>query len=360
YPSAYLSLGSAATAADSQVFVATSPASVYAGSGASGLWHFDEGSGVSALDSSGNGDAGALLCAPGPCASTPTYVAGRPGMGTALDFSGLIGGMVRISSGPQFGFTNALTVCAWVLPQSASMAGNAAVVVKGPLGSEDWFLRVTGGHYQFGVTAGGGRASVLSNASVSVGQWTSLIGVFDGAAQKLKLYVNGSLDNASSGVPPPIAVSTQPVTVGAGQASSGGVYSETFTGAIDEVQAAAAAYSDAQALAYYQGASVSTVAVTGSGKVLIGLPPNAFGAPAVIYASQDPINHPLTVDPAILQAGLLNLPTGQLLIPGSLVEIVPVVNGAPFTSPLGSSATIGLPFSASGGLVAGTSPPVPA
>ena len=78
------------------------------------------------------------------------------------------------------------------------------------------------------LTAGGARAAVLSNASVSVGQWTSLIGVFDGASQKLRLYVNGALDNSASATGA-ISASTQPITIGAGQTGSGGASAAACT-----------------------------------------------------------------------------------------------------------------------------------
>ena len=51
-------------------------------SGIVGLWHFDEGSGTTASDSSGNGNDGTLL----PTGSGPTWVSGK--FGRALSFDG--------------------------------------------------------------------------------------------------------------------------------------------------------------------------------------------------------------------------------------------------------------------------------
>ena len=75
-----------------------------------------------------------------------------------------------------------------------------------------------------------------------------------------------------------------------------------------------------------------------------------------------PIGHPLRVSIATLDQALSNPPTGQALIGGTLLEIVPMLDGAPFSGSLGSSATLSFPYlDANGdGIVDGTNPPIAA
>jgi hypothetical protein len=90
------------------------------------------------------------------------------------------------------------------------------------------------------------------------------------------------------------------------------------------------------------------------------VPPNAFGGTAEIYASGDPVNHPLRLSSLDLASGLSSIPTGQVLIPQSLIEIVPTVGGVPFAGPLGSSVTLCLSYQDvnGDGIVDGTNPPI--
>jgi hypothetical protein len=92
------------------------------------------------------------------------------------------------------------------------------------------------------------------------------------------------------------------------------------------------------------------------------LPANSFGSPATVFVTNDPLNHPIQIDAATLNAGLSVTPTGHTLVPNSLYEIVPTVDGNPFTLPLGSSATVALPYSDADGdnHIDGTSPPLAA
>ena len=112
-----------------------------------------------------------------------------------------------------------------------------------------------------------------------------------------------------------------------------------------------------EVLAHYQGGFVSTVTPSSPNNgVLVALPPNAFTAPVQIYVSADPAAHPIRIPYATLSAGLSALPVGMTLVPNSIVEVVPIVGGLPFTTALGSSATVSIPYGDADGnnLVDGT------
>jgi hypothetical protein len=72
------------------------------------------------------------------------------------------------------------------------------------------------------------------------------------------------------------------------------------------------------------------------------------------------VNNPIRITPAAMNAGLAHTPAGLTLVPNSLIEVVPVVGGVPFTGPLGSSATVTIPYKDPGntGVISGTNPPL--
>jgi hypothetical protein len=152
------------------------------------------------------------------------------------------------------------------------------------------------------------------------------------------------------------------ITIGNRQSGST-AYDRGFLGSIDTVRVQNRALSAAEALAEYQGNFVSTVTPPSpNDAILIGLTPNAFGAPATLFVSIDPMTHPITITPAVLNAGLTVIPTGFTLVPNSIIEIVPIVGGSPFTQALGSSASISMPYTDANGdnIIDGSNPPLAA
>jgi hypothetical protein len=274
-------------------------------------------------------------------------------MGTAASFSGLPGGVAR--SNAPFSFGASFTVEAWVNPATAFQNTAAGIVAAGRQGAENFALDVTAGH-AFEFRTSGAAAS--ASAPIAAGQWAHVAGVYDSTQNRATLYVNGaaaaSAAGASAGAGSVLAIGNR--------MDAGSGYTLPFYGSIDSVRVFNAALTAAQVLADYRGGFVSSVTVpTAAGNVLVGLPPDAFGAQAQIYVSIDPVNHPIRIAPATLAAGLAAAPAGLLLVPGSVTEVVPVVNGAPFAGPLGSSATLTIPYSDPGGTgLIGTSPPLTA
>ena len=346
------------TASDSVTSVSSAPASPYAALvGMSASWQFDEGSGLSAADASGNANTLAFTCTTAGCASTPTFAAGPAGLGTAASFQGLAGGVALSASAAPFNALNSLTVEAWVNPQSGAQLPGAGIVAVGRQGAEDFALDVTiGGAYRF-LTAN--DAVALATASISAGNWTHVVGVYDEGASSSRLYLNGRLA-AAVPIVTPHAHSGGLLSVGNRQNASS-VYALPFFGRVDGVRVFNRALSGAEVQADYTGGFTSSVTAANSG-VVVALPPNAFGAPALIYISADPINHPIRVPLSTLNAGLATPPDGLTQIPNSLIEVVPVVNGVAFTGPLGSSATLSIPYQDSNGdnLIDGTNPPLAA
>lgn len=356
----FVAFAATSTLSDPAITISSAPSSPYVSqSDLVGSWQFDEGSGLTSNDGSGNANTAQFGCTAYSCASTPTFAAGPPGLGTAASFSGLSYGAVSLSSMP-FAFTDDLSIEAWVYPQTASQQDQAGIVARGLQGGEDFALDVFSGRLRFLATP---TYAALADAPISAGTWTHAVGVYDSAAQTAKLYLNGVIAApVATGVSARTDSTNKTPSIGNRQDASGN-YTLPFYGRIDAVRVLHRALTASEVLADYQGSFVSTVTPPSpNGGVLVGLPPNAFSAPAQIYVSADPSGHPIRITAASLAAGLASAPAGLTLAPGSIVEIVPIVGGLPFTASLGSSATVSIPYADADGdnLIDGVSPPLPA
>lgn len=345
------------TLSDPAVTVVPAPPSAYVSpNGSVGQWQFDENTGLLAADTAGPGNTALLTCVAFACVSTPTFTAGPPGLGNAVAFTGVDNGLVRVPNAAQYNFTDKLTVSAWVNPSSLVQPNGAGIVVRGNGGVENFALEVSGGLWRFVPKLG---FVAPSTNTIALGTWVHLIGVYDSAVGSATLYVNGRAASTVLGVPARTAAAHD-ISIGNRQ-SAATTYDRGFLGSIDSVRIQNRAMSAVEALAEYQGSFVSTVIPPApNNTIFIGLAPNTFSAPATLFVSVDPLLHPITITPAVLNAGLTVIPTGFTLVPNSIIEIVPIVGGSPFTQTLGSSASISMPYSdANGdGIIDNTNPPL--
>lgn len=357
---AYANFANVVTDADPFITNNAAPPSPYVPiNGLVGQWHFDVNSGTTTPDTSGVGNAAAPACLSAGCVSTPTYVAGPANLGGAVTFGGLVGSLVRVPDHAAYNFAADLTVVAWVRPDSVSQPNGAGLVVRGDGGAEDFALEISGGLYRF-LAKPGFVAS--STNTIQAGVWTHLVAVYDDAATgSATLYVNGQPANAVTGVG---ARNNFAHLISIGNRQSGAtLYDRGFLGRIDGVRVFSRAMTAGEALSEFNGNFASTITpITPNAGIQVGLPPNGFGAPAIVYVSADPANHPIRISPAQLAAGLAATPTGYVLVPNTVVEVVPMVGGSAYTQSLGSSATITIPYADADGddVVDSSDPPLAA
>lgn len=179
---------------------------------------FDEASGTSALDASGNGHTGAVT---GTLSRT---TAGK--FGGALVFNGT-STKVTVPDAADLRLTSAATLEAWVKPAQTSTKWRD-VIYKG---DDNYYLEgssVPGGRPAAGVKAAGVIREAFASGSLATSVWAHLALTYDGTA--VRLYLN-AVQVASTAATGAIATSTNPLQIGGNS-----IYGQYFAGTIDEVR----------------------------------------------------------------------------------------------------------------------------
>jgi hypothetical protein len=139
-----------------------------------GWWKFDEGSGTTAYDSSGNGNDGTLI-------GNPQWVAGK--IGGALEFNGT-DSMIDIPYSPDMTPSKGTTMSAWVFPTDTSrscivgqfegygMALNTGLQLKSVIWGGDW---------------------ILSDVTIPEQEWSHIAMTWDVANGERMILLNGQL-----------------------------------------------------------------------------------------------------------------------------------------------------------------------
>jgi len=194
---------------------------------------FNEASGTTAVDGSGNNNNGTIAGA--------TRVTGQTGFGGALQFNGSTS-IVNIAHSASLALSNGMTLEAWVNPSA-----NAGTTVNDGWRTVIMKERSTTG-LAYGLYGNDGDSNpsrpagyirnngtdveATNGPAVPIGVWTHLAVTYDGTT--LRLFVNGVLRNsvsASGG----IAASTAPLRIG-GNTVFSVPGTEYFAGLIDEVR----------------------------------------------------------------------------------------------------------------------------
>jgi hypothetical protein len=202
---------------------------VEASSGLVGSWSFDEGTGTSVHDSSGNGNNGTLMNA--PVWSTGKY-------GDALTFDGIYD-YVEIPHNETLTSSN-FTIEAWIYLSSDVVGTQARKVSKQETISKSYSFDIFGNGYggstgnQLLLSIGNGANwwNFLSATHLSNQTWYHVAGTHEGTTSKI--YIDGQLDKNGT-TSTQTANNTGVLTIGC-QKQTGTNASFFFNGTIDEVE----------------------------------------------------------------------------------------------------------------------------
>jgi len=184
-------------------------------SGLVGYWRFEEGSGTTASDSSGNGNSGTLY-------NSPIWTNGY--FGNALGFDG-VDDYVNLPSTVQL--TNqSFTIMSWMKP--SSLTGNYQMF--GPTQWNAVGIGLVAGSNQIFCQFNTGGLNIQSSAIVpNTNQWYHVVCSFDWSTSLLSIYVNGTRINSWTATNP--SFNWNNFYIG-----SQGPDGNLFNGTIDEVQ----------------------------------------------------------------------------------------------------------------------------
>ncbi|RAU98608.1 LamG-like jellyroll fold domain-containing protein [Paenibacillus sp. YN15] len=191
--------------------------------GLAGSWSFDETSGTTAADASGNVPVGTLI-------GGPVWTTGHTN--GALSFDGA-DDYVNLGNPSALQMTGAMTLSAWVYVDTFTHAGRI-IAKQGASGHRGWSLNVeSDGKASFQIATNSTTVQLVNSAAaIPSGQWVHLAGVYE-PGTALKIYVNGRLSNSNT---TSIAASqyNNSLNVNIGRRPSGDLY---FDGKLDEVKA---------------------------------------------------------------------------------------------------------------------------
>jgi hypothetical protein len=214
YTAAVTVTGSAGAPKTIPVTLTVGPAST---PGLVGAWGFEEPSGTTAADRSGQGNAGTIDGA--TRIATGKY-------GSALSFDG-VNDRVNVASSASLNLRTAVTMEAWVYP--ANVGAFRTVMMR---------EQAAGLTYAIYGSTSTGRPSVnvstsseqdlRGTANLAVNTWTHVAATWDGA--NLRLYING-VQKATRALTGTMPSSTAPLRFG-----GNGVWGEWFAGRLDEIR----------------------------------------------------------------------------------------------------------------------------
>ncbi|MFB6076258.1 MAG: LamG-like jellyroll fold domain-containing protein, partial [Candidatus Aenigmatarchaeota archaeon] len=175
-------------------------------------WHFDEGSGTSVVDASGNGEDSRTF------SGDPSWTDGI--YGNALDFDG--NDAIYFNNDEDLN-TGSLTVSFWAKPNEETwVLGNGA----------QFRIRVGNNAYFWIREENSGPTDSISGGSINLGEWHWFVGTYDAMSDTQNLYVDGEL--VASGTPGFSGLDDGSNNFAIGESYEGsGSY---FNGTIDEVK----------------------------------------------------------------------------------------------------------------------------
>ncbi|HMJ34003.1 MAG TPA: LamG-like jellyroll fold domain-containing protein [Baekduia sp.] len=203
-----------------------SPCPTY--TGLVGQWGFDEASGTTATDGTGNGLNGSITGA--VRSSTGKF-------GGALSFNGT-SDVVSVADNAKLDLTTGMTLEGWVNP--TTLAGSWRTVgIKENTGALVYALYATNNtNMPSGHVSTPAESDTRGTGTVPLNAWTHLATTYDGAT--LKMYVNGTLASSKA------VTGSMPNSAGALRFGGNNVWGEYFSGRLDELRLYSRALTQAQ------------------------------------------------------------------------------------------------------------------
>jgi Concanavalin A-like lectin/glucanases superfamily len=235
------------------------------GVGLAGWWKFDDGSGTSAVDSSGNGNTGTLV-------NTPTWTTSGKING-ALVFLGQVGAndtYVDAGNAASLQITGSVTMTAWIYMTSENCCDNDDTIIDKTntggfelKGSQDCTGTDPGDNLVLGIGNGTPFTERCGSTVLAHNTWYFVAGVYNAAALTMDVYINGVLDDGAlkyysgaSTVPSSMNNTSAHLAIGDAYNDSGQY--NPFHGTIDDARVYNRALSSGEILSLYNTGTDAT------------------------------------------------------------------------------------------------------
>lgn len=209
-----------------------------------GEWNFEEGSGGTANDTSGNGNTGTL----GTGSSAPSWSTGKIGKG--LNFDGVNDKVVvNDSSSLDFSATDSFSISAWtktttttesyIFAKYKALSAPKAVILMGLKNTSKFNVELRGNTYT-------NLFEITSDKNINDNSWHNVALVYDNPNDKVYLYIDGKLDKSSAWTGDGSMSTDTPNAIGATWNDAISGYGGFYAGQIDQVKVYNYARSPAQ------------------------------------------------------------------------------------------------------------------
>lgn len=214
-----------------------------------GMWLFDEGSGETVKDSSGNGHDGEII-------GDVEWAKGK--FDNALEFPGE-GNYVSVPHEDSLTLTT-FTIAAWVKQQAPAAGLWPTFVSKNGETYNYYFQASDTGLFTTGFTTGGAWCELSGTTNLFDEKWHHLAGTYD--KKSLRVYVDGNLEGEASHKETPDE-NSEPMVIGCQGAGKG----NCVVGTVDEVFIAKEALTEDDIRSIMTKGLKSVSAVSPSGKL---------------------------------------------------------------------------------------------
>jgi len=206
-----------------------------------GLWRFNEGSGVTAEDTSGNGNHGTLMLG-------ANYAAGQSGTSLIMTQPTK---WVQVGDSSSLNLTGPMTLAAWISPVSVRTQTVLSKAVNQQADGFELSLSNSGKVFaRFNQRSSGDAYRVDSISSYPTnGSWMHVVATYDGS--QIRLYINGALQATKSAS---FTVNVNNLSLGIGADAIGG---RGMPGRIDDALVANRAFTPGEVSALYGGTLLS-------------------------------------------------------------------------------------------------------
>ncbi len=182
-----------------------------------GYWKFNEGSGTTTADSSGNNNTGTLT-------NGPTWVTPGKVGAAALAFNAANLQAVNVNNSASLNVTSGITIASWI--NVTNWGGNRRILQKGNSDNQ-YRLLAENGVFKFDLSGVG----TLTNALPATNTWIHIAATWNGST--MIIYTNG-VQQSSLAATGTIATTTDPLAIAKKNGST--VNGDFFDGKLDDVR----------------------------------------------------------------------------------------------------------------------------